>query len=342
MKAVKITGKAQVEVQEVPIPEPGEGEVLIRLKASALCRSDLHRYHGVAVFEKEEEGSNITPGHEPCGVVEKLGPHCRLVEPGDRVAIYLAMGCGTCEHCLAGDVMLCKEFQCLGFDRNGAHADYVVIPEENCLPLPDQMDFITGALSTDVGGTLYTACKRLCVDGSKTVAVFGIGPMGCGGILMAKGFGATVIAVDTDEKRLALALELGADYIVNPKQQDSVTYIKQLTGGKGADVAIDCSGNSIGENNAIDCIKSRGYVGLIGENKECTINPADQFIRRLIHMTGCWYFNRADWEELSEFIIRKNIALKKICSNVFPIGEAAQAFELFDSHEAQKVVFVWD
>ena len=341
MKTVKITGKAKVEIMDVPIPEPGAGEVLIRLKASALCRSDLHRYHGVAVFEKEEEGNNITPGHEPCGVVEKLGPECSLVHPGDRVAIYLAMGCGTCEHCLNGDVMLCKEFQCLGFDRNGAHADYVVVPETNCMLLPEEMDYITGALSTDVGGTLYTACKRLHVDGSKMVVVFGIGPMGCGGVLMAKGFGATVVAVDTDENRLNLATELGADYIVNPKQQNVVEYVKQLTGGKGADVALDCSGNSAGENNAIDCVKSRGDVGLIGENKECTINPADQFIRRLINMTGCWYFNRSDWEEISDFILRKNINLKKICSNVFPIEEAVEAFELFDSHGAQKVVFIW-
>lgn len=342
MKSVKIIGKANLEVVDVPIPEPGDGEVLIQMKASALCRSDLHKYHGQAVFEDDDKKENITPGHEPCGVVAKLGPNVKSVKIGDRVAIYLAMGCGECEYCLSGNTMLCHQFRCLGFDHNGAHADYIVIPEYNCLPLPDEMSFVEGALSTDVGGTLYTACKRLGVDGSKTVAVFGVGPMGCGGVLMAKGFGATVIAVDLDEKRLELAKELGADYVINPLNEDCVKKIKELTGGRGADISIECSGNNKAQNNALDCTKGLGEVGFIGESKSAAINPSDQFLRKLLSLKGCWYFSRADWNELTDFIIKKKIKLEKISSNTFPIEKAADAFRLFDSHSVQKVVFIWD
>lgn len=170
MLTVKITGKEKVEIRDVPVPVPGDGEVLIKLKASALCRSDLYLYHGESVFDDTSKSTVITPGHEPCGVVEKLGSNVKCIKPGDRVAIYLALGCGKCHYCLQGYPMLCKEFRCLGFDLDGGHADYVVVPEINCLPLPDAMSIVAGALSTDVGGTL----KRLRVSGAKTVAIFGL------------------------------------------------------------------------------------------------------------------------------------------------------------------------
>jgi threonine dehydrogenase-like Zn-dependent dehydrogenase len=343
MKAVKIVGVGEIEVKEVPIPVPSDNEVLIKLKASALCRSDLHLYHGESVFEDSEvDGSTITPGHEPCGIVEKVGTNVKAVKAGDRVAVYLAMGCGSCSNCLEGDTMLCEQFRCLGFDLDGGHADYLVVPEYNCLPLPDDMSFLAGAVSTDVGGTLYTACRRLGVDGTKTVAIFGIGPMGCGGVLMAKGFGAKVIAVDVDPQRLELAKNLGADIVINPKDCDSVAEIKRLTNGIGADIAIDCSGSQIAQNNALDCVRAKGTVGFIGESKACTINPSDQFIRKLIDLKGCWYFNRSDWDEITAFIINKNINIEKISSHTFSISEAAEAFKLFDSRATQKVVFLWE
>jgi len=341
MLAVKITGKGKVEVQDVPTPVPGDGEVLIKLKASALCRSDLHLYHGESVFEDSSKIAMITPGHEPCGVVEQVGTNVKCVRKSDRVAIYLALGCGKCSYCLRGYSMLCKEFRCLGFDLDGAHADYVVVPEVNCLPLPDEMSFIAGALSTDVGGTLYTACKRLEVNGTTTVAIFGVGPMGGGGVLIAKAYGAKVIAVDLDPQRLKYAKNLGADEIINIKESDAVKTIKKLTNGLGVDVAIECSGNQKAQNDVLDCTKALGKVGFIGESKACTVNPSNQFLRKLLDVKGCWYFNKADWSEITNFIITKKVDIEKISSHTFPIEKAAEAFRLFDSHATQKVVFVW-
>ncbi len=340
MLAVKITGKECVEIVETPIPTPGKGEVLVKLKASALCRSDLHRYHGETLFDEDSE-NNITPGHEPCGVVEKLGENVDKVKIGDRVALFLGLGCGVCEHCLAGDVILCNSFRCIGFQEEGAHADYIVIPEENCLLLPDEMSFITGALATDVGGTLYTACKRLGVDGTKNVVVFGVGPMGCGGVLMAKAFGGKVIAVDIDDNRLTLAEELGADVVINARGTDVVKRISDLTDHVGADVCIVCAGGTA-LKDALDCAKKYGEVGVIAESNSCDIDPSNQFIRKLTTLKGCWYFNRADWDEISRFIINKDIKLEKISTHSFPIKDAEVAFRLFDSGQTQKVVFIWD
>ena len=342
MFAAKIPAKETIKVVEEPIPVPGKGEVLIKMKASALCRSDLHRYHGQQIFEETEEEKNITPGHDPCGVVAQLGEGVTKVKVGDRVALYLGLGCGTCPDCLRGDVMLCKQFRCIGFAVNGAHADYMTIPEENCLLLPEKMDFITGALSTDVGGTLYTACKRIGLNGTKTVVIIGCGPMGSGGILMAKGFGARVIAVDTDEKRLEMARNLGADFTLNPLKVDGVAETKRLTGGLGADAAIVTAGGNIPLNSALDSVRTRGQVALIAESNAATIDPSNQFVRKLVELKGCWYFNRSDWEEIANFIVDRNIPLSKISSHTYPITEAEKAFPLFDSGATQKVVFVWD
>lgn len=342
MLAAKLPAKETIKVVEEAVPVPGKGEVLIQMKASALCRSDLHRYHGTQIFEETEDEKNITPGHEPCGVVAALGEGVTKVKVGDRVAIYLGLGCGVCPECLRGDIMLCRKFRCIGFAVNGAHADYMTIPEENCLLMPDGMDFITGALSTDVGGTLYTACKRTGVNGAKTVVIIGCGPMGSGGILMAKGFGAKVIAVDVDEKRLEMAKELGADYVINPAKVDSVEETMRLTGDIGADVAIVTAGGHVPLNSALNSVRTCGQVALIAESNAATIDPSNQFLRKLVELKGCWYFNRSDWDEIASFIVNRNIPLNKISSHTYKISEAATAFPLFDSGATQKVVFVWD
>jgi propanol-preferring alcohol dehydrogenase len=204
------------------------------------------------------------------------------------------------------------------------------------------MDYITGALATDVGGTLYTACKRIGLNGTKTVVIIGCGPMGSGGILVAKGFGAKVIAVDIDEKRLALAKELGADFIINPSKDDVPKKVKELNCGIKADAAIVTASGNIPLNTALNSVRTRGQVALIAESNSATIDPSNQFIRTLIELKGCWYFNRSDWEEISTFIVDRKIELRKISSNIFPISEAEKAFPLFDSGATQKVVFVWD
>lgn len=340
MLAVKIPGKETIKVVEEPKPKPGVGEVLIEMKASALCRSDLHRYHGENLFD-ESDDAKITPGHEPCGIVAELGEGVSRVKVGDRVALYLGCGCGKCGHCLAGDVILCPEFRCIGFAVNGAHADYMVIPQENCMLLPEKMSYVTGALATDVGGTLYTACKRLELNGTKTVVIFGLGPMGSGGVLMAKGYGARVIAVDIDDKRLELAKELGTDVTINSKDKDLPELVSRLTHG-GADAAIVCAAGDVPFNDALNCVKVEGQVAVIAESNKVHINPSDQLIRKLVDIKGCWYFNRADWDEISNFIVDHNIALEKISSHTYPISKAAEAFPLFDSGQTQKVVFVWD
>ncbi|MDI3547548.1 MAG: alcohol dehydrogenase, propanol-preferring [Halanaerobiales bacterium] len=343
MLGVVFPGDKKVEVKEFDVPEPKNGEVLVKIKASAICRSDMSLYYGNPVLDSEAAKSGlIIPGHEPAGIVEEVGNGVTNVKPGDRIAIYLALGCGECEHCKSGYKMFCKEFKCIGFDLHGGDAEYIIIPGENCMKIPDEMDFVTAAVSTDAVGTLYHAQKRLGISGRDIIAIFGIGPMGGAGVMVAKGLGATVIAVDLVENRLNLAKELGANYIVNGKDTDVVEEIMKITDGRGADAAIDCSGNEIAENNALDCVRPHGRVAFVGENSKATINPSDQFIRKQLNVIGSWYFPIGEYDEIARFIIDKNLPVEKLVTHKFKFEEAEKAFRLFDERKTQKVVFATD
>jgi propanol-preferring alcohol dehydrogenase len=164
--------------------------------------------------------------------------------------------------------------------------------------------------------------------------------MGGAGIIVAKGLGATVIAVDAVEKRLELAKELGADYIVNAQNSDVVKEIMKITNQLGADAAIDCSGNQYAENNALDCVRPHGRVAFVGENTKVTIDPSNQFIRKQITLIGSWYFPIWEYDEIANFIVKKKLPVEKLVTHTFKLEEAETAFRLFDGRETQKVVFV--
>lgn len=344
MKAVLFPGNKEVRVVgDRPDPSPGLGEVLIKTRASAICRSDMHLYHGNAVVGGEMAGTGqIVPGHEPAGEVVELGEGVSGVEVGDRVAVYLAIGCGHCEYCLIGYRMLCPEVKMLGFDLDGGNADYVVVPAVNCVKLPDEISYEAGAVMTDMIGTQYHTQKRLNVSGADTIAVFGLGPMGSAAVLIGKARGAKVIAVDVLDSRLKMASKLGADEIINSSKEDSVERLRSLTRGMGVDAAIDCSGAPPAQNAALDATRAMGSVAFVGESPETTINPSDQMIRKVLNVIGAWYFPLGEFPEIARFVVDNEVPVEKMISHRFSLDEAPEAFRMFDNHETEKAVFVWN
>lgn len=343
MKAVVFPGDKKVEIREVPIPSPGGGEVLIKMKASAICRSDMSLYYGsdAVVGGEATKSGCIHPGHEPAGEIVQVGEGVTRFKEGDRVAVYLAVGCGECAHCKSGYKMFCPEWKCIGFDQHGGDADYMVVPAENCMRIPDGMSYLVAAVSTDAVGTLYHAQKRLAISGRDTLVIFGMGPMGGAGVMVAKGLGATVIAVDMLDERLDVAKELGADYVINGKE-DVLTRVMEITGGRGADAAIDCSGSPHAENTALNVLRPHGRAAFIGECRELTIHPSNQLIRKQVTVMGSWYFPIFEYDEITQFIIEKGLPVEKLVSHTFPIGEAETAFRMFDERKTEKAVFIWD
>jgi len=343
LKAVLFPGNKEVQVVDRPDPSPGLGEVLIKTRASALCRSDMSLYYGKPVVGGEEAGAGqIVPGHEPAGEVVELGPGASGIEVGDRVAVYLAIGCGHCEYCKSGYRMLCPYLKVLGFDVDGGDADYLVAPAVNCLKLPDELFYEAGAVMTDMIGTQYQAQKRLEVSGATTLAVFGLGPMGAAGVLIGKARGARVVAIDVLDSRLDMARELGADEIVNSNEEDPVERLRGMTRGIGVDVAIDCSGAPPAQNAALDAARSMGSVAFVGESFATEINPSDQMIRKLLHVIGAWYFPLGEFEEIARFVVDNEVPVEKMITHRFSLDDAPTAFRMFDRRETEKAVFVWD
>jgi propanol-preferring alcohol dehydrogenase len=343
MKAVLFPGDRQVEVVERPTPRVGPGEALIRMRASAICRSDMSLYYGTPIVGGEATSTGqIVPGHEPSGVVVAVGDGVTSVAPGDRVAIYLGIGEGTCEYCRSGYLFLCPDWKCIGFDVDGGDADYIVVLAGNCLPLPESISFETGAVMTDMIGTQFDAQRRLGVSGVDTVAVFGIGPMGGAGILIAKARGARVIAIDILESRLEQARQLGADETINSKTEDPVARLRELTDGRGVDAAIDCSGSPAGQNAALDGVAKLGRVAFVGESRKTEINPSDQLIRKLATVIGAWYFPIWEWPDITRFVVEHNIPVDQLITHRFPLEDAAEAFRMFDQRLTEKAVFVWE
>jgi threonine dehydrogenase-like Zn-dependent dehydrogenase len=346
MRAVILPGNKEVHVVDRPVPTPKEGEVLIRLRASAICRSDMSIYYGTPIVggeaAKSGEVNHIIPGHEPAGDIVELGSGVKGLDVGDRVAVYLSIGCGHCSYCLRGYTYLCPTWKCVGFDVDGGDADYMVVPAQCCLKLPDELSYEIGALLTDNIGTQYHTQKTLGVSGKDTVAIFGLGPMGSAAALIAKARGARVIAVDVLDSRLEMAKELGVDFIVNSSKEDAVEALRALTNGEGVDVAIDCSGNPAAQNSALDSARKLGSVAFVGESRSTTINPSDQMVRKLLKVVGGWFFPVWEWDEMVRFVIEQKIPVDKYITHRFSIEDAEEAFRLFDQRVTDKAVFIWE
>src|SRR3954454_20609986 len=223
MKGVVFVGDRKLELREFPDPTPGPGEVVIEIKASGMCGSDLKFYRaagGAAALGFKSSGGPVIAGHEPCGVVAAVGAGVaeRQARVGMRVMQHHYRGCGVCRHCATGWMQLCVEgvAAVYGVTGHGAHAKYMKCPARTLVPLPDELSFEAGAAISCGTGTAWGALQRLGLQGDHTIAIFGQGPVGLSATQLASAMGARVIALDTSAERLARAEELGADELIDP------------------------------------------------------------------------------------------------------------------------------
>jgi len=234
MKAAVVTDFTQpLEIQDLPIPEPGPGQVLVRMEACGLCHTDIHAAHGDWPVKPTPP---FIPGHEGVGVVEQVGPGVTVREVGDRVAIaWLGHACGSCRYCVRGWETLCESQQNSGYSIDGAFAEYAVADADYVVAVPAGVPPRDAAPLTCAGVTTYKAIKVAHVQPTEQVAIFGVGGLGHLAIQYARLVGGTVIGVDVDDEKLALAVELGADHTVNARTTDVVAALEELG---GVDVAV--------------------------------------------------------------------------------------------------------
>jgi len=338
MRGVVFPGDRRAEVRDFPDPEPGPDEVVVRIKAAGLCGSDLHLYRQTAA---QRAGNDIIPGHEPSGVVEALGPGVDTVQVGDRVSVYHYRGCGHCKHCRAGNVMWCAERRGYGGPIHGADADLLLTDARNCMPLPDELSYAHGALMACAAGTAFSSMHKLQVSGQDTLVIFGQGPVGLCGLLVAKALGGRVIGVDPIPERRALALQLGADKALDPGQTDVLTAVRDLTHGDGADLAFETSGSAAGQNGAVDCLRLGGKAVFVGFGvQDKTLNPS-QFIGRQLTLMGSFVMPVYMYYDLAQFVLDHDLPLDRMVTHRFPLEQAPEAFALFDRGATGKVVLEW-
>ncbi|MCU1489930.1 MAG: alcohol dehydrogenase [Acidimicrobiaceae bacterium] len=338
MKAVLLPGDGRVELAERPEPSAGPGEVVVRMRASAICRSDMSLYRGTPIVGGETAGGKVVPGHEAAGDVVAIGEQVEGVAVGDRVAGYLAVGCGHCRHCTSGAWMLCAQWRCMGFDFDGGDAELFVLPAGNCLVLPPEISYLGGAVLTDMVGTQFHLQREVGVGGASTAVIFGLGPMGNAGVMVGSALGAYVVAVDPLAARRERALRLGAAAALSPEEFAERRAKNWL--GEGADLAVDCSGSAEGQIGALDAVRPEADVYFVGERTETTLDPSNQIIRKLTRVRGGWYFPRWRYDELAAFAVARRLPLEDLVSGTVGLEEAAEAFRAFDARETEKVVFV--
>jgi propanol-preferring alcohol dehydrogenase len=236
MKAAVVDDFAKpLAIRDVPKPQPGPGEVVVRIETSGLCHTDIHAAHGDWPVKPTLP---LIPGHEGVGIVDSLGVGVSEVAVGDRVALpWLGYACGVCQYCTTGWETLCEQQRNTGYSVDGGYAEYAKASARYVAKVPDGVDPLDAAPLTCAGVTTYKAVKMSGARPASLVAVFGIGGLGHLALQYAKIFGATVVAVDIVDDKLALARELGADHTINALTQDPVQAIKEL-GGADAAIAV--------------------------------------------------------------------------------------------------------
>ncbi len=228
MKGLVFLGEGKMEFRDFPDPTPGPDEVVVRVKSSGMCGSDLNHLNE----PRRREDQIVIEGHEPCGIIEEVGSAVRPWEArvGDRVMVYHYDGCRTCSNCRTGWMQNCDHTRiAFGGNGHGAHAPFMKVPAHTIIKLPEQLSFNAGAAVGCGSGTAYAALKRVNLLADETIAIFGQGPVGLSCTVFAKAFGARVIALDVGEERLEMAQKFGADFVINPMKDDPVQAIRDLT-----------------------------------------------------------------------------------------------------------------
>lgn len=329
MRTLKLDGQGRARIVEAPTPVPGAGEVVVRARVSALCGSELHGYRG--------DGMAVgNSGHEGLGIVQAVGPGVTRVHVGQRVGVSAIAGCGCpeCEACSRGESTWCADRRFYG----SMHAETFLTAETACLPLPEDVPDAVGVLLSGDGlGVPYHTSRKIAGDDVRTVAIFGLGPIGLGSVLLQAYLGRRVLAVDVRPRRLELAAGLGAAECVDASQQDPVAAIAELTGGRGADAAIEAAGVPATVRQSFRAVRTAGTVLLNGEQPAVEISPSEDFIRRDIRAVGSWFFHVGEFPEMLR-LYREGLRVERLVTHVLPFAEAPQAFVLFAAGQTGKVL----
>ena len=332
MRIAKYLGNGKVDIVETLKPEAEEGEIVIKVKASALCGSELH-----GMRDGMGDGAAFNGGHEVVGIVESA-PVDSGFERGMRVGARAVQGCGICRYCAMGRETACPN---KSFYASDAHAEYFKLGVSGAHILPDSVEWPEAALLAGDGlGVPARAAARLGDTSGKKVLVVGLGPVGLSNVMVQSFNGAEVIGSDPSDYRRDLAVELGAEFAVDPLNGDSIARIAEWTDGAGVDIAILAVPREDALNACVEALSHQGTLFQVAEFSEATINPSEMFVRKELTMTGSWYFTSADWPNMLNYY-NNGLPLKKLITHVFPFERVQEAVDTFLAGKSGKVVLTY-
>ena len=330
MKAAFHTGEKEMTVRDVTIPEPGDEEYLVRIKACGICGSDTW-------WSKEARPDEPLHGHEAAGIIVNAGKNATKFKAGDRVVCYAILGCGECPQCRIGKPTACTKMQYIehGF------AEYGVYHERMLFPCPDEFDFVTASMLSDAIGVPLHGLNRLPAAADDKVIVWGLGPLGLLQVLFLKASGVkTIIGMDMVESRRTKALEYGAAYAFDPTAADTKANVMELTDGLGADKSYTYVRNDKATVQVFEYARVGSsictFVGLGG-----SYQLGEYFERSLI---WSFYFTPDEFAQNVEFLRGTGIDLRQCVSHIFPLEKIQEAFEMRFEHQelSTKIVITMD
>ena len=330
-------GPGNLEIRSVPEPEPGSGQVKIKIVEAGVCGSDLHIYHSDIAIPVNPP---VVIGHEFSGIVEAVGEGVTACAVGDRVVSETAYHyCGVCDFCREGWYNLCVERRTLGYWYNGVFTKYTVVPEGRIHKIPDNVSFTAAAMTEPLACVVHAVSDLNRIHAGDVVLVSGPGSIGMMAAQVAKAYGATVVlsGTDADIQRMETAKTLGVDYTVNVQREDLSHLLMDLTNGYGPDAVLECSGAAPAINTALRLIKKRGYftlIGLPGKKIEFDIEAINY---KEMHLSGSLGSRNASWREAIRLLKAGRLNLEPLVTHKLPITEWEKAFELFENKKGGKI-----
>ncbi len=338
MKALVKTrrGVGNIELLEMAEPVPGPGEVKIEVQACGICGTDIHIYH-----DRSETRPPVIIGHEFSGIVHELGPGVEHIAVGDRVVSETTVwSCGVCRYCRMGCYDICPQRLGLGRGGNGAFARYLVMRAVMLHHLPDNVDFIAGALTEPLACCVHAATEFTQISPGDVVLVTGDGAIGLLSMQIAKAAGATVVVGGHHEQRIALARELGADLVVNTGEQDFVSQVQGLGIGDGIDVVLECSGSATAANLGLDLLRPKGQytqVGIFGRKVELDFSKV---ATKELVVAGSFNQQWTSWERALRYLREGTVRTRPLVSDILPLSRWQEGFARYENRAASKVILV--
>jgi L-iditol 2-dehydrogenase len=333
MKALVLKEYSNFSFEEVPIPVPGENDVLVKVMACSICGSDVHGMDG-------STGRRIPPiimGHEASGIIEKVGGHVRNYQPGDRVTFDSTIYCGECYYCRRGEVNLCNNRKVLGvscedYRLHGAFAEYVSVPQHILYLLPGEVSFEQAAMVEPLS-VAFHAIRRSAVSLNTTAVVVGSGMIGLLIVQLLKLAGCgRVIAVDMVQQRLDMAAKFGANSCLNSQTVDVAAEVYRLTGNRGADIAFEVVGIAPALQSAIASLRKGGSLTLVGNLQASVDFPLQSVVTRQITLFGSCA-SAGEYPDCLDLIASGKVDIDSFISAVAPLSEGGTWFKRLYARE---------